>query len=77
VVEEKAHSVEEAMMGRGREGGMASGGSSPSREVQQILSHDKDGKFKGKFLKLKFWGELRAGLKELKISKIFDIILST
>jgi hypothetical protein len=56
VVEEKAHSVEEAMMGRGREGGMASGGSSPSREVQQILSHDKDGKFKGKLLKLKFLG---------------------
>lgn len=31
------------MIIRGREGGMASGGSSPSREVQQILSHDKDG----------------------------------
>jgi hypothetical protein len=54
VVEEKAHSVEEALMGRGREGGMASGGSSPSREVQQILSHDKDGNFERQCLKLEF-----------------------
>jgi hypothetical protein len=39
--------VEESLMIRGRDGGIASGGSSPSREVQQILSQDKDGECKG------------------------------
>jgi len=46
VVDEKVLNVEETLLTRGRDGGMASGGSSPSREVQQILSQDKDGNFK-------------------------------
>ncbi|XP_059473067.1 enhancer of mRNA-decapping protein 4 isoform X2 [Neocloeon triangulifer] len=41
--EEQNLNADESLIIRVRDGGMASGGSSPSREVQQILSQDKDG----------------------------------
>ncbi|CAB3373323.1 Hypothetical predicted protein [Cloeon dipterum] len=52
-VEEKNLNVEESLITRGRDAGLASGGSSPSREVQQILSQEKDGSLSDDFYEAK------------------------